>query len=646
MFSTVSIRFWPGRWILCALAALSLTACGGAGGGNGGGGGGGSSTTFTIGGNISGLSSAGLVLTDNGGNNLTVASGATTFAFAQPVTSGSSYSVAVATQPVGETCTVTAASGTATADVSSVSVACTVNTYTIGGAISGLSATGLVLADNGGDDLSVTLGATTFTFSQALQSGSAYNVTVAQQPTGETCLVTSGSGTATAKVTNVTVECAVNMYTVGGSVSGLTYSGLILSLNGLYTLPVSANATSFAFTNTVAQGSRYAVTVNTQPTNESCTVANGSGTVLGNVATVQVTCSLLTYSLAGRIYAPVSGLSAGLTLQEYAGGQTLVIPPNATGFVFNPVAAGTYVDVTAITQPSWQTCTPGASNINGPIETYITNDSFTCAIDTAVGASVTLPSGTAFSGPDGVAVDAAGDVFIADSGNNRIVEVAASSGIVTYPLTAAQGLSGPMGVAVNSAGTIVYVANTGAGDVLEDNNGTVTMLASGFSSPDGIAVDSSGDIFVADTGHSKVDEVSPTGSTVTQLASTYSFYQPSGITVDSSGNVYVADTGNSAIVEISGSTVKILAGTYNYPFGVAVDSVGNVYVADSNDFEIRMITPTGGVFTVAGSSSNSTSACTPTQVSFRLPYGVAVSNATDQLYVSDYAAGTVCQLTP
>src|SRR5579863_20801 len=125
-----------GRWTACALAASMLTACGG--GGGGGGGGPPPPTTYTIGGTITGLSASGLTLDDNGGDTLTVSSGASTFTFATKVQSGGAYAVTVASQPTGETCTVSAGSGTASANVTSVAVACVANTYTISGTITGL----------------------------------------------------------------------------------------------------------------------------------------------------------------------------------------------------------------------------------------------------------------------------------------------------------------------------------------------------------------------------------------------------------------------------------------------------------------------------------------------------------------------------
>jgi len=203
----VSIRFAAS--IFAAFIAVGLFGCGGGGGGGG--------STFisliniyTVGGTIAGLSGT-MVLQNNNGNNLAVsANGA--FTFTTQLTGGSAYSVTVLTQPTGpsQTCTVTNGSGTiGSTNVTNVSVSCTTNSFTIGGTVSGLAGTGLVLQNNGGNNLAIA-GNGGFTFSTLLQSGATYAVTVLTQPAGpsQDCAVTSGSGTVGAgNVTNVVVAC-------------------------------------------------------------------------------------------------------------------------------------------------------------------------------------------------------------------------------------------------------------------------------------------------------------------------------------------------------------------------------------------------------------------------------------------------------
>ena len=172
------------------------------------------SATFTIGGSVSGLSGAGLVLQNNGRDNLSVSANGT-FTFPTPVTTGGAYAVTVLTQPSNpaQNCVVTNGSGMATPNVTSVQVACTNTGHTIGGMVVNLAGAGggLQLHDNGGDTPPVNANES-FTFPTAIAEGSAYAVTVSRQPTtpAQTCGVTNGTGTATANVTNIIVDCGHN----------------------------------------------------------------------------------------------------------------------------------------------------------------------------------------------------------------------------------------------------------------------------------------------------------------------------------------------------------------------------------------------------------------------------------------------------
>ncbi|HSQ64653.1 MAG TPA: glycine rich domain-containing protein [Polyangiaceae bacterium] len=177
--------------------------------------------------------------------------------------------------------------------------------FTVGGTVTGLSGTGLVLQDNGGDDLTVSANGA-FTFATPLADGSAYAVTVKTQPTGpvQTCTVTSGSGkVAGAKVTNVAVACVTNEFSVGGTVSGLpTGQTLVLQDNGSDDLTLTASG-AFAFATKVQSGQPYAVTVLTQPASGPCTVQNGSGTVgAADITSVAVVCTgSVTFAYTGAM---------------------------------------------------------------------------------------------------------------------------------------------------------------------------------------------------------------------------------------------------------------------------------------------------------------------------------------------------------
>ncbi len=167
-----------------------------------------SEPALTVGGTVTGLSSAGLVLQNNGGNNLAVATSAGNFTFSAGIADGSAYNITVLTQPAHQDCIVSNGSGTvASASVTNVSVTCTTPTFTLGGTVTGLSGAGLVIQNNGGNNLAIATSGN-FTFSPAIASGSVYSVTVLNFPANQNCIVSNASGTVPkANVTNVVVGC-------------------------------------------------------------------------------------------------------------------------------------------------------------------------------------------------------------------------------------------------------------------------------------------------------------------------------------------------------------------------------------------------------------------------------------------------------
>jgi N-acetylneuraminic acid mutarotase len=229
--------------LLTALVPFILSGCnlGLAGGGSdnassaGTSGSGGKTAAYAIGGSISGLSQSGLSLTAAGSNSVSVAAGASSFMLPNPVSSGMTYTVSVHAQPQGETCQVNNASGTvASAAVTNVQVSCTMNTYPVGGTVTGLNASGLVLA-NGTVTVTVSTGASAFVFPTKLTLGTAYAVTVQTQPTGLTCQVINASGTMpAAAVTNLLVACGQWTWMGGANQTGgaASYGSLGTTLSG------------------------------------------------------------------------------------------------------------------------------------------------------------------------------------------------------------------------------------------------------------------------------------------------------------------------------------------------------------------------------------------------------------------------------
>ena len=360
---------------------------------------------------MAGVAGTGVTLQVNGHSDVVVASDGS-FKFADAFSSGAAYKVSIAAQPNNpvETCVVSNDSGTVgTANVNNVKVTCAANSYSVGGTISGLSGT-LELSSPG-------IGATTlssngaFVLAAPVVSGGTYNVTVNSQPANQTCSLINGTGTVSnAAVTNITVTCSGNAHGVGGAVSGLVGSGLVLQNNGGDNLTVSSASTQFAFATPVNSGAAYSVTVLTQPSNpnQTCAVTNGSGTVgAADITNVGVTCTSNTYTLGGT----VSGLNGtGLVLSN--GSATLNIPANGAFAFGSAIASGSSYNVVVGTQPSSpaQTCivtnasgTITSANVSNVVVSCANNDvtpptvTTTNPLNTAVGAAPQLAVTATFS---------------------------------------------------------------------------------------------------------------------------------------------------------------------------------------------------------------------------------------------------------
>ena len=576
--------------------------------------------TYVVGGTVSGLSGT-VVLKDNGGDALTLTSNGT-FAFATPLASGSAYAVTVATQPSApaQTGTVTAGTGSVVAsNVTGVLVTCVTNTYTVGGSVTGLA--GTVVLSNGTDSLSLTADGA-FTFAKSVASGGTYAVTVTSQPSSPTqvCTVTAGSGSVTnANVTNVAVTCTTSKFTVGGTISGLVGSGLVLTNNGVDAL--SASGTSFTFATAIDSGSSFAVAIATQPSSptQSCVVSGGTGTVgASNVTGVVINCTTNTFTVGGT----VNGLVGSVVLQNN-GADTLTITSTGSFAFAAPVASGGAYNVVVLTQPSnpTQVCTVtnGSGNVGS---TNVT------AIDVECVTQVYNVGGTVSGLANGASVvlqnNGGGNITL--STNTTFAFLAIPSG-ASYAITVSAQPSSPSQTCVvtNGSGTVGGADVTNVQVVCTTNTyaigGAVSGLATGLVLQDNLGDDlivgTNGPFTFATKVASgapyavtvKTQPSSPSQTcTVTAGSGTVGAADVTSVQVNCATNSYTVGgtitglTGSVVLQNNGGSNLSATSGTFAFPPIPSGTAYAITVLANPTSPSQTCTVTSGGTGTVGGSN--------------------------------------------
>jgi trimeric autotransporter adhesin len=298
------------------------------------------------------------------------------------------------------------------------------------------------------------------------------------------------------------------------------------------------------------------------------------------------------------------------------------------------------------------------------------------------------------SEPFGLAVDAVGNFYIADTSNHRVRKVDTSGMIATVAGNGTEGFSGdsgaatgatlntPMGVAVDTAGNL-YIADAfnnrirkvsatgvittvaGNGDARFSGDHAAATSAS-LSAPFGVAVDKAGNLYIADTSNHRVRKVDSSGMIATVAgngtesfsgdggAATHaSLNFPTGVTVDRAGDLFITDQSNHRIRKVntsgvittvagngnpgfSGDHAAATSASLNLPIGTAVDAAGTFYIADMSNHRIRKVSTDGTVTTVAGNGIGGFSGDgnAATRATLNSPGGVAV-DAAGNLYIAD-----------
>jgi sugar lactone lactonase YvrE len=400
-------------------------------------------------------------------------------------------------------------------------------------------------------------------------------------------------------VSQVAVDASEHIYVANYS------DNLLEEVIGSASLPATAYGKTSA-----ASSVNYVFNASVTPATISVNSGAGASTVFTNVGGG---CA------AGTTYTSGEGCSVNLTYTSSAIGlQTgTVVLAAAGGAVLNTATvsaigqgAAATIDPGTLSALTGSFKTPEGASVDSQGNVYVADAGNNTVTEfptgSATGTAVSTGSVT-LNGPSAVAVDAAGAIYISDTGNNRLVEVPVVGGVLTPASTAAVSTTGlatalksPGGLAFDAEGNL-YVADSGNNRLLFVPNydgalgfALAVSYGSGLSGPSAVTVDATGTVFLADTGNNAIVEFAgPLGSQA-QLDVATGLNAPSAVATDASGSLYVVNKGDNSVVKyplISGTlgTQAFVGLTIADPYGVAVDSSGNLYVTDSTNAVVDKI---------------------------------------------------------
>jgi sugar lactone lactonase YvrE len=455
---------------------------------------------------------------------------------------------------------------------------------------------------------------------------------------------------------SVGVDSFGTVYYSGASSGSTSVNAAYTNAYGAGLIPLLTNSTTFtvqASFNTTATFSK----IYTQGTGATVTAALGT-CAAGTTYNATQSCSL-TMSINPTRIGPVSGVLGVQTTSGAVLGQ----------FAYSAIGEGSALTLDPGTATTLGTgfASPAGVAVDNAGNVFVADASANTVYELVGGSGTPVALGTKLNAPTGVAVDAAGDLFIADAGNSRVVEIQNLGGTLasSAQTTVASGLNAPLAIACGPLDAL-YVAEAGQLSLYDVRGLPISLtavLSTSIGKPESLAVDATGNIFLGDAAAGTVTEFARSTYAATILAS--GFTNPTGLAVDPAGNLFLADNGTAQVVRIpvvNGTLTyadAVSAGTFTSPLSLALDGSGNLYVTDPSVPGLFQVNRSSGLLNFGNvnlgttsptlmatfvSSGNLTSSASP--LTLGTPLDSATGDTTDLLVGSSGTCATGLTLAP